>query len=165
MQTLRRRRKAEGEKSRVCATAAFFLSGVTCRFLRSEEPNLIGETIFHDQPQAKMASATKQEPTRRACNYDWDQEKFVDGLNIVSTLLGVDELMPDQKLALSKYFKDRKNLYYSAPTGHGKSLVFQAIPLLMDHMADLAFGSSTLIVICPLTSLMMDQVNSLKSTC
>ena len=32
-------------------------------------------------------------------------------------------------------------------------------------MADLAFGSSTLIVICPLTSLMIDQVNSLKSTC
>ena len=88
-----------------------------------------------------MASATKPEPMRKACNYDWDQEKFVDGLNYVSTLLGVEEPMPEQKLVLSKYFKDRKNLFYSAPTGHGKFLVFQAIHLLMDHMADLAFGS------------------------
>eukprot|EP00794_Sanderia_malayensis_P013232 gene13232-14590_t len=38
-------------------------------------------------------------------------------------------------MALRKYFKDGVDLYYSAPTGHGKSLVFQAIRVIADVLA------------------------------
>ena len=98
--------------------------------------------------------------------YEWDQEKFDDALKLVCALYSVEEIKPDQKLALTAYFKERKNVYYSAPTGHGKSLVFQTIPMIYDHMIDTAFGCSILLAICPLTSLMQDQVNYLnKNTC
>eukprot|EP00794_Sanderia_malayensis_P001537 gene1537-1700_t len=50
----------------------------------------------------------------------------------------------------------------NAPTGFGKSLVFQAIPVVADILMGELPGTSILIIICPLVSLMLDQVESLK---
>ena len=76
------------------------------------------------------------------------------------TFLAVNE---DQEMALIQYFRHKAHLHYSAPTGHGKSLVYQAIPLVADHLIDLAAGTCNVLVICPLLSLMHDQVASLRS--
>lgn len=67
---------------------------------------------------------------------------------------------------MTEYFKQRKKVYYSASTGHGKSLVFQIIPMFYDHMIERAQGCSILLVICPLISLMQEQVDFInKNTC
>ena len=50
------------------------------------------------------------------------------------------------------------------PTGLGKSLIFQSIPLIIDHLKDQAVGKSLAIIISPLKSLMLDQVEQLKKT-
>ena len=54
-------------------------------------------------------------------------------------------------------------MFFSAGTGYGKSLIFQAVPLLADLLIDQAIGTSIAIVICPLISLMLDQISYLKS--
>ena len=74
----------------------------------------------------------------RAVSYVWNEELFKEGLATVNYLLSIESLHEEQKTALRMYFKDGVDLYYSAPTGHGKSLVFQAIPVISDVLAGLA---------------------------
>ena len=50
-------------------------------------------------------------------------------------------LYPEQKIALKNFFLG-KNIFFSAGTGYGKSLVFQAIPLMADLLADQVVGTS-----------------------
>ncbi|MCP4922749.1 MAG: hypothetical protein GY915_01775 [bacterium] len=45
-------------------------------------------------------------------------------------------IKPDQEKALRSYFKRTKNIHYSAATGNRKSLVFQAMPLMADNIAE-----------------------------
>ena len=98
----------------------------------------------------------------RAVSYVWNEELFEEGLATVNYLLSIESLHEEQKTALRMYFKDGVDLYYSAPTGHGKSLVFQAIPVISDVLAGLAPLSSNILVITPLVSLMQDQVERIK---
>ena len=51
---------------------------------------------------------------------------------------------------------------FSGRTGYGKSIVFQSIPLLADLLLDQVIGTSTVVVVCPLTALMLDQVNKMN---
>ena len=82
---------------------------------------------------------------------------------IVATFFGFEQLFEEQKNALREFFKG-KDLYYSAPTGSRKSLIFQCIPVLIDALRDQAYGTSTVLVISPLNALMLDQVNKLKGS-
>eukprot|EP00795_Rhopilema_esculentum_P015002 gene15002-6156_t len=75
----------------------------------------------------------------------------------------MDELKDNQERALYSFFKFKKHIYYSAPTGHGKSLIFQSIPLIADVLADNAVGTSNILVISPLLSLMHDQINDVNT--
>ena len=69
-------------------------------------------------------------------SYTWTEEKFKDTLAMLYNFFDdVDMIKPDQEKALRSYFKRKKNIYYSAQTGHGKSLVFQAMPLMADNIA------------------------------
>ncbi len=61
----------------------------------------------------------------------------------------VDMINPDQEKALRSYFKRKKNIYYIAPTGPGKFLVFQAIPLVANMLAENVVGTSYFLVITP----------------
>eukprot|EP00794_Sanderia_malayensis_P020986 gene20986-23039_t len=97
-------------------------------------------------------------------SYTWTEEKFKDALTLLYKYFNdVDMIKPDQEKALRSYFKAKKNVYYSAPTGHGKSLVFQAMPLVADMLAENVIGTSNILVITPLLSLMHDQVDFLNS--
>ena len=64
-------------------------------------------------------------------------------------------LKPDQEKAL-RHLYDRKDLIAVLPTGYGKSLIFQLLPLL----AKKRDGNETacVLVICPLTSIVQDQL-------
>eukprot|EP00795_Rhopilema_esculentum_P011836 gene11836-2370_t len=57
-----------------------------------------------------------------------------------------------------------KDLYYSSATGSGKSLIFQCILPLRDLLHDQVLGTSSVLVISPLKSLMLDQVNKLQQS-
>ena len=41
-------------------------------------------------------------------------------------------------------------------------MIFQSIPLIADHVLDIAIGTSSVLVVSPLQSLMLDQVKSLE---
>ena len=94
-------------------------------------------------------------------DFVWREEKFKEGLQLVKVYFGVENLFEDQVKALRCFFQG-KNIYFSAPTGYGKSLIFQAIPLIADIMRDCLPSSSSTLVISPLQSLMLDQVTKLK---
>ena len=90
--------------------------------------------------------------------YVWSESKFTEALKMVCCFFNIDELKDDQERALYNFFKFKKHIYYSAPTGHGKSLIFQSIPLIADVLADNLVGTSNILVISPLLSLMHDQI-------
>ena len=57
-----------------------------------------------------------------------------------------------------------KDVFVNQPTGSGKSLIFQAFPILFDMVKRSPSRSNTIVlVISPLVSLMQDQVSFLKS--
>ncbi|XP_028404789.1 mediator of RNA polymerase II transcription subunit 34-like [Dendronephthya gigantea] len=89
-------------------------------------------------------------------------EHFSEAIRIVCCFFQVESLHREQVEAL-KAFLLGKNIFFSAGTGYGKSLVFQAVPLLADLLEEQVVGTSIAIVICPLVSLMLDQVAYLKS--
>ena len=91
----------------------------------------------------------------------WNYQLFTEGMEHVKYLFQIENVLDDQKIALTKFFKGKVN--FSAPTGYGKSLVFQAIPIIADHLLEQAICTSSILVISPLQSLMFDQVAYLNS--
>ena len=63
-------------------------------------------------------------------------------------------LKPEQHLAL-KSFLQKRDVFGVLPTGYGKSLIYQLVPLVLEEMG---MPGRILIVICPLLALMEDQI-------
>lgn len=57
-----------------------------------------------------------------------------------------------------------RDVYFGANTSYGKSLLFQALSLLMDETLEQAVGSSTVLVLSPLVALMKEQVTYVNET-
>jgi superfamily II DNA helicase RecQ len=94
-------------------------------------------------------------------NEKLESEHFQNALKFVCFLFQIDTLYDDQVNAIKAFLKGN-NVFFCPITRYGKSIVFQAIPLLVDFLLDQAIGTSTVIILCPLVSLMLDQVNRLK---
>eukprot|EP00794_Sanderia_malayensis_P009642 gene9642-10629_t len=92
-----------------------------------------------------------------------DHSKFEEALRIVCAFFGVDSLLPDQVTALRAFFSGN-DIYFSAPTGFGKSLIFQCMPMIADILNENLIGTCKALVICPLKALMLDQVEKMKET-
>ena len=93
-----------------------------------------------------------------AC-YDDDcfsEVEFVSAFDTVSNFFDV-KFYADQKEIIQNFING-KHTYFSAPTGYGKSLVFQALPVVFDTLNEQALSTSTLIVLSPLRALMENQV-------
>jgi superfamily II DNA helicase RecQ len=93
----------------------------------------------------------------------FDYAEFSVAISTACALLNVETFYPDQEEALCNFFKG-KDLFFSAHTGYGKSLIFQAIPIIADVLNDQAICTSTVLVISPLLSLMKDQVNHINNS-
>ena len=93
----------------------------------------------------------------------YDCDLLEEKCEVAAQLFNVGELRSDQKAALRAFFAG-KDLYLSAPTSSGKSLIFQCIPPLLDLMNEHVIGTSRVFVISPLKALMLDQVEKLKET-
>ena len=99
---------------------------------------------------AKSASANF--PTDR-----WDE-----ALKTAASAFNITNFYPEQVEALYKYFSGQ-DVYVNLPTLFGKSLIFQAIPLIWDTLKRRPKGTSIIVVISPLKSLMTEQVSYLNS--
>ncbi|XP_022807923.1 putative ATP-dependent DNA helicase Q1 [Stylophora pistillata] len=77
-----------------------------------------------------------------------------------SSKFKISELNAHQKFAITKILVE-KDVFVNLPTGSGKSLIYQALPLVFDHVTD--ESGHIVIVVSPLISLMEDQVKYLRS--
>ena len=71
-------------------------------------------------------------------------------------------MLPEQDESIREFFKG-KNIFINLPTGFGKSLIFQCLPIVADILYSKPRGSSIVVVISPLRSLMDDKVIHLQS--
>eukprot|EP00795_Rhopilema_esculentum_P010124 gene10124-18787_t len=92
----------------------------------------------------------------------WNKEKFEEGLGFARTMFGISSMHEEQLEALRHFFRG-KHLYFSAPTGYGKSLIYRVIPFVNDYLMDQLTLPSCILVVTPLQSLMLDQVSKLRA--
>ena len=89
---------------------------------------------------------------------------FSEAVSRACAVLNVERLYKYQYEALKHFFASQ-DIFFSAHTGYGKSLIFQAIPIIYDVMHDEAIGTSTVVVVPPLLSLIKDQVQQVNENC
>ena len=80
-------------------------------------------------------------------------------LQQVCQKFGITELNPLQEEAIASFVINKRDVFVNLPTGFGKSLIYQAIPLIFDVM--LEAPGHIVAVISPLVNLMKDQVEKL----
>ena len=68
-------------------------------------------------------------------------------------------LNPYQKKGISEFVKGKNDIFVNLPTGYGKSLVYQALPMVFDSLT--TRSGHIVVVVSPLVNLMSDQVRSL----
>ena len=84
------------------------------------------------------------------------EEAFV----VVAKTFRISSLNAHQKTGIRKIVQDGKDVFVNLPTGFGKSLLYQALPLVFDLTSQ--EPGHIVIVVSPLISLMEDQVSYLK---
>ena len=70
--------------------------------------------------------------------------------------------IPEQENALRE-FLGGQYIFVNLPTGYGKSLIFQCLPIAADALFEKHRGSSVLVVISPLRSMMEDQIRHVNN--
>ena len=88
-------------------------------------------------------------------------ESWERAFQAVKEQFEIDNLLPEQENSLREFLVGR-NIFVNLPTGYGKSLIFQCLPIAGDALFERARGSSVIVVISPLRSLMEDQVRHLN---
>ena len=84
-----------------------------------------------------------------------------EAFHLVSSTFKIPELNSHQKQVIRKIVSEKKDLFVNLLTGFGKSLIYQALPLVFDHVTKQP--GHIVVVVSPLISLMEDQVNHLRS--
>ena len=67
-----------------------------------------------------------------------------------SSKFKISELDVYQKLAIRKIVVKKEDVFVNLPTGSGKSLIYQALPLVFDHVADESASGHIVVVVSPL---------------
>ena len=97
------------------------------------------------------------------CVSKLDEAKFSEAIATACSFLNAQHFYRDQEDALRNLFNG-KDLFFSAHTGYGKSLIYQAIPVFADVLNDQLVGTSVVLVISPLLSLMVDKLHHINKT-
>ena len=88
-----------------------------------------------------------------------------DSLKCAVQMLGYDSIRPEQKDILTKLLSGMDCLYV-APTGSGKSFIFEALPFATSYINNKKQNNkldTLVLVISPLVSLMQMQARDLNS--
>jgi len=80
----------------------------------------------------------------------------------VCEVFGFDRLDKHQEETLEFVFKLKSLVFVNLPTGFGKSVVFQALPIVYSCV-DPTREKNIVLVVLPLINLMKDQVSCLNS--
>ena len=80
----------------------------------------------------------------------------------VCEVFGIESLNKHQEDIIKYVVKEKKDVFDNLPTGFGKSLIYQALPLVYSCLQS-TVEKNIIVVISPLTSLMKDQVMRLIS--
>ena len=83
-------------------------------------------------------------------------------LSSVVAKLGYVQLKEEQKDAILS-FVSGKDVFVSLPTGFGKSLCYQCLPMLFDTLRGHIQPTCIIVVITPLVAIMEEQVSQLAS--
>ena len=59
-----------------------------------------------------------------------------EAFHLASSKFKISELNAYQKLAIRKIVVEKEDLFVNLPTGSGKSLIYQALPLVFDHVSN-----------------------------
>jgi len=86
---------------------------------------------------------------------------FEEGFILVFSKFEIPGLNDHQKLGIQKIVSQKKDFFVNLPTGSGKSLIYQALPLVFDHITNLL--GHIVVIVSPLISLMKDRVKQLQS--
>ena len=84
-----------------------------------------------------------------------------EAFDLVSSRFQISSLNDHQKEAIRSIVINNKDVLVNLPTGFGKSLIYQALPLVFDHVRKVT--GHIVVVVSPLISLMDDQVKHLTS--
>ena len=85
-----------------------------------------------------------------------------DAFRKVCEVFGFDSLNKHQEEALRFVFETKSDVFVNLPTGFGKSVVFQALPIVYSCVEPTR-EKNIVIVVSPLINLMKDQVSRLTS--
>ncbi|XP_044183289.1 Bloom syndrome protein-like [Acropora millepora] len=80
----------------------------------------------------------------------------------VCEVFGIESLNKHQEDAIKYVVEEKKDVFVNLPTGFGKSLIYQALPLVYSCLQS-TVEKNIIVMISPLTSLMKDQVMRLIS--
>ena len=89
--------------------------------------------------------------------HHWD-----DALHVACPMFNIKEFYLEQLEALQAYFSG-EHVYVNLPTSFGKSLTFQAVLWIYDTAKVRPKGTSIIVIISPLKSLMEERVAVLKT--
>ena len=73
-------------------------------------------------------------------------DRWNNALESVCLTFNFKELYPEQKEALEQYFLGRHD-YINLPTAFGKSLIYQAVPIMHDSLNGRPKGTSIIVII------------------
>ena len=90
------------------------------------------------------------------------EKRWQRAFDEVKSQFGLANLLPEQEKSIRAFFEG-SNVFVNLPTGYGKSLIFQCLPIVADALRGDPRGSSVVVVISPLRSLMEDQVSYLNN--
>ena len=87
---------------------------------------------------------------------DIEENVFVD----VAKTFKISSFNKVQKTAIRTLIKENSDIFINLPTGFGKSLIIQALPLIFDRVRPDKHGH--IVVVSPLIYLINDQVNNMQ---
>ena len=89
-------------------------------------------------------------------------DSMEDAFSKVREVFAIETLNKHQEEAIKFVVENKKDVFVNLPTGFGKSLIYQALPIVFSSMQSNC-EKNIVVVISLLTSLMKDQVSRLTS--
>ena len=86
------------------------------------------------------------------------REAFDAAIKEVCETFAIEKFHEEQQKAIDLFF-DGKDVFVSLPTGYGKSIIFQSIPVIASRLWK---KPCTIFIVSPLKALMQDQVKYLS---
>lgn len=88
-------------------------------------------------------------------------DSFDKAIAEIAVKFNISELTRFQRDAIMKFVNGNEDMFINLPTGVGKSLIYQSLPLVFDSLLESPWH--IVAVVSPLISLIADQVSYLNS--